>query len=151
MLSLYLRTGHCVSLWSHPHFLNVLTPHRSATFDSLSLMISSGVILYILLVGYPPFWDEDQHRLYQQIKAGAYDVCNKYSYSFGQGLVGLLPGPRVVILIFFNNNFIFCHLVIIVISYHVKNIISNTKYTYVQGRLTMKISYDKQWIGLKCL
>lgn len=33
-----------------------------------------GVILYILLVGYPPFWDEDQHRLYQQIKAGAYDV-----------------------------------------------------------------------------
>ncbi|KAK7933413.1 hypothetical protein WMY93_004309 [Mugilogobius chulae] len=29
-----------------------------------------GVILYILLVGYPPFWDEDQHKLYQQIKAG---------------------------------------------------------------------------------
>ncbi len=34
-----------------------------------------GVILYILLVGYPPFWDEDQHRLYAQIKSGAYDVC----------------------------------------------------------------------------
>ncbi|MGH0147655.1 UNVERIFIED_CONTAM: hypothetical protein FKN15_031524 [Acipenser sinensis] len=34
-----------------------------------------GVVLYILLVGYPPFWDEDQHKLYQQIKAGAYDVC----------------------------------------------------------------------------
>uniref|UniRef100_A0A4W3ILC7 Calcium/calmodulin-dependent protein kinase (CaM kinase) II beta 1 n=1 Tax=Callorhinchus milii TaxID=7868 RepID=A0A4W3ILC7_CALMI len=33
----------------------------------------TGVILYILLVGYPPFWDEDQHKLYQQIKAGAYD------------------------------------------------------------------------------
>ncbi|XP_033303375.1 calcium/calmodulin-dependent protein kinase type II alpha chain isoform X6 [Bombus bifarius] len=32
-----------------------------------------GVILYILLVGYPPFWDEDQHRLYAQIKAGSYD------------------------------------------------------------------------------
>ncbi|XP_057314787.1 calcium/calmodulin-dependent protein kinase type II subunit alpha-like isoform X1 [Hydractinia symbiolongicarpus] len=32
-----------------------------------------GVILYILLVGYPPFWDEDQHRLYAQIKAAAYD------------------------------------------------------------------------------
>ncbi|CAF4858061.1 unnamed protein product, partial [Rotaria socialis] len=32
-----------------------------------------GVILYILLVGYPPFWDEDQHRLYNQIKSGAYD------------------------------------------------------------------------------
>ncbi|XP_017877738.1 calcium/calmodulin-dependent protein kinase type II alpha chain isoform X27 [Ceratina calcarata] len=32
-----------------------------------------GVILYILLVGYPPFWDEDQHKLYAQIKAGSYD------------------------------------------------------------------------------
>lgn len=45
-----------------------LVPYLSAS-DS-----SSGVILYILLVGYPPFWDEDQHRLYAQIKAGAYDV-----------------------------------------------------------------------------
>ena len=45
---------------------------------SRSLCLSfSGVILYILLVGYPPFWDEDQHKLYQQIKAGAYDVRYK--------------------------------------------------------------------------
>ncbi|KAI2660267.1 Calcium/calmodulin-dependent protein kinase type II subunit beta [Labeo rohita] len=40
---------------------------------SLEYRWLSGVILYILLVGYPPFWDEDQHKLYQQIKAGAYD------------------------------------------------------------------------------
>lgn len=33
----------------------------------------TGVILYILLVGYPPFWDEDQLNLYSQIKNGAYD------------------------------------------------------------------------------
>lgn len=32
-----------------------------------------GVILYILLVGYPPFWDEDQQRLYAQIKTAAYE------------------------------------------------------------------------------
>jgi len=38
-----------------------------------NLLVVLGVILYILLVGYPPFWDEDQHRLYAQIKAGAYD------------------------------------------------------------------------------
>ncbi len=38
-----------------------------------------GVILYILLVGYPPFWDEDQHRLYAQIKSGAYDVSLSFS------------------------------------------------------------------------
>ncbi|XP_075866256.1 calcium/calmodulin-dependent protein kinase type II subunit gamma isoform X17 [Microcebus murinus] len=40
---------------------------------SLRVARVAGVILYILLVGYPPFWDEDQHKLYQQIKAGAYD------------------------------------------------------------------------------
>lgn len=45
----------------------------------------AGVILYILLVGYPPFWDEDQHRLYQQIKAGAYDVRG------GRGFPGCSP------------------------------------------------------------
>lgn len=39
----------------------------------------TGVILYILLVGYPPFWDEDQHKLYQQIKAGAYDVSKLFT------------------------------------------------------------------------
>lgn len=40
----------------------------------------TGVILYILLVGYPPFWDEDQHKLYAQIKAGAYDVSNSINH-----------------------------------------------------------------------
>ena len=44
------------------------------------LLFSTGVILYILLVGYPPFWDEDQHKLYAQIKAGAYDVSNLLIY-----------------------------------------------------------------------
>ena len=32
-----------------------------------------GVILYILLVGYPPFWDEDQQKLFAQIKAGTFE------------------------------------------------------------------------------
>lgn len=48
---------------------------------------STGVILYILLVGYPPFWDEDQHKLYQQIKAGAYDVSGRRRGGWG------LPHP----------------------------------------------------------
>jgi len=36
--------------------------------------VFKGVILYILLVGYPPFWDDDQSRLYAQIREGEYDV-----------------------------------------------------------------------------
>ena len=31
-----------------------------------------GVILYILLVGYVPFWAKDQNKLFSQIKKGAY-------------------------------------------------------------------------------
>jgi serine/threonine protein kinase len=57
-----------------------------------------GVILYILLVGYPPFWDEDQHKLYAQIKAGTYDV----SCFFG-------PCPSSVNLISFNLQTISIH------------------------------------------
>ena len=45
------------------------------------VIVFEGVILYILLVGYPPFWDEDQHRLYAQIKAGAYDVSQQLKNS----------------------------------------------------------------------
>ncbi len=33
-----------------------------------------GVVLYILLVGYPPFWDDDQGRMFDLIKRGKYDV-----------------------------------------------------------------------------
>lgn len=58
------------SLLSHHHHPSA-PPHKGL---KVLLLFSPGVILYILLVGYPPFWDEDQHRLYQQIKAGAYDV-----------------------------------------------------------------------------
>lgn len=53
---------------------------KTLTFRAF-LCMCVGVILYILLVGYPPFWDEDQHRLYQQIKAGAYDVSFIFAYT----------------------------------------------------------------------
>ena len=55
---------------AHPFFTLYLT-HSSAR--SLDVFQPLGVILYILLVGYPPFWDEDQYNLYSQIKNGAYD------------------------------------------------------------------------------
>lgn len=52
----------------------------------MCVCVCVGVILYILLVGYPPFWDEDQHRLYQQIKAGAYDVSFIVTHTYIQPL-----------------------------------------------------------------
>lgn len=70
--------GKAVDLWACGKSLMCTLPFLFYHLNSLHLCIyyifSLGVILYILLVGYPPFWDEDQHRLYQQIKAGAYDV-----------------------------------------------------------------------------
>ena len=33
----------------------------------------AGVVLYILLVGYPPFWHDEQSELYKQIKAAKFD------------------------------------------------------------------------------
>uniref|UniRef100_A0A671KDD7 calcium/calmodulin-dependent protein kinase n=1 Tax=Sinocyclocheilus anshuiensis TaxID=1608454 RepID=A0A671KDD7_9TELE len=64
-------------------------------------MWACGVILYILLVGYPPFWDEDQHRLYQQIKAGAYDVTAKSLLNKKSDGVKLLF--HIQIMIFFHS------------------------------------------------
>lgn len=52
-----------------------------AVAQTQTVCLPVGVILYILLVGYPPFWDEDQHKLYQQIKAGAYDVSLSLGFS----------------------------------------------------------------------
>ena len=34
---------------------------------------SMGVICYVLLSGYPPFFDEDQKKLFKKIKTGRYE------------------------------------------------------------------------------
>lgn len=41
-------------------------------------MWSFGVILFILLAGYPPFYDSDQKNLYRKIKSAAYEFHPKY-------------------------------------------------------------------------
>jgi len=43
-------------------------------------MWSAGVILYIVLCGFPPFYDEndDMGRLYKQIKSASYDMPSPY-------------------------------------------------------------------------
>ncbi len=39
---------------------------------------SLGVILYILLCGFPPFYHENTAQLYKQIKKGEYDFPDPY-------------------------------------------------------------------------
>ena len=41
-------------------------------------MWSVGVLTYILLGGYPPFYDDDQNRLYAKIKSGNYEFHEDY-------------------------------------------------------------------------
>ena len=37
-----------------------------------------GVICYVLLAGYPPFYDEDQKKLFKKIKEGKYHFHQDY-------------------------------------------------------------------------
>jgi len=38
-----------------------------------------GVILYTLLVGYPPFWEKDRSVLFEKIRTGSYAVRSSSS------------------------------------------------------------------------
>ena len=41
-------------------------------------MWSVGVLMYILIGGYPPFYDEDTAVLYEQIKNGRFEFHEEY-------------------------------------------------------------------------
>eukprot|EP00730_Choanoeca_flexa_P018865 TRINITY_DN9196_c0_g1_i4.p1 TRINITY_DN9196_c0_g1~~TRINITY_DN9196_c0_g1_i4.p1 ORF type:complete len:492 (+),score=123.20 TRINITY_DN9196_c0_g1_i4:35-1477(+) len=55
-----------------PGYLSPEVIKRQA-YDTQVDVFACGIILYILLCGYPPFWDEQQQKLYEQIKQGSYD------------------------------------------------------------------------------
>ena len=46
---------------------------------------SLGVITYILLCGFPPFYDENNAALFAQIKAGAFDFPTPYWDAVSEG------------------------------------------------------------------
>ena len=56
--------------------------HKQHTHThTLSLQVdiwSMGVICYVLLAGYPPFYDEDQKKLFRKIKDGKYHFHHDY-------------------------------------------------------------------------
>ena len=63
----------CLGFAGTPGYLSPEVLRREAYGKEVDIW-ACGVILYILLVGYPPFWDEEQKRLYSQIKQGKYEV-----------------------------------------------------------------------------
>jgi calcium/calmodulin-dependent protein kinase I len=65
-------------------------------------MWSIGVILYILLCGYPPFYDDDNQRLFQKIRRCQYEFDEKFwgkiseeAKELVQGLLVLEPNERL--------------------------------------------------------
>ena len=49
-----------------------------------------GVICYVLLCGYPPFYDEDQRKLFKKIRDGKYEFHDEYWSSVSAGAKDLI-------------------------------------------------------------
>ncbi len=53
-------------------------------------MWSIGVILYVILCGFPPFYDEDNARLFQAIQLGEYEYPSPYWDDVSAEAIGLI-------------------------------------------------------------
>ena len=51
---------------------------------------SMGVVCYVLLVGYPPFYDEDQRKLFKKIKEGRYHFHADYWGGISPGATDMI-------------------------------------------------------------
>ena len=80
-----LTHSHITHMRAHVHILfgagfagtpGYLSPEvlRKEPYSYAVDIWACGVVLYILLVGYPPFWDDDQRRMFELIKRGKYEV-----------------------------------------------------------------------------
>lgn len=57
---------------------------------------SIGVVLYILLCGYPPFYDDDNFILFEKIKKGQYEFPAPHWENISQDAINIIKGLLVV-------------------------------------------------------
>ena len=60
-------------------------------YDTRSDMWSLGVIVYILLGGYPPFIEQNQRELFRKIRKGQFEFHEGKNLSRGIAVLGRLP------------------------------------------------------------
>ena len=69
-------------------------------YDTQADLWSLGVIMYILLGGYPPFIEQNQRDLFRKIRKGQYEFHEgAVVYRFEEIFVGTLTGLTSVVLI----------------------------------------------------
>ncbi|KAL3816468.1 hypothetical protein ACHAXA_009893 [Cyclostephanos tholiformis] len=61
-------------------------------YDEAVDMWSIGVILYILLGGYPPFTDDNQRRLFRKIRKGRFEFHDEYWHNVSNDAKDLISG-----------------------------------------------------------
>mmetsp|Transcript_37541 Transcript_37541/g.55271 ORF Transcript_37541/g.55271 Transcript_37541/m.55271 type:complete len:330 (+) Transcript_37541:292-1281(+) len=69
---------------------------EGSAYDVRADMWSVGVILYILLGGYPPFLESNQRELFRKIRAGEYEFHDEYWSSVSQDAKNLISSLLVV-------------------------------------------------------
>lgn len=65
-------------------------------YDESADMWSVGVILYILLGGYPPFIDDNQRKLFRKIRKGQYEFHEEYWGAVSDDAKNLISNLLVV-------------------------------------------------------
>jgi serine/threonine protein kinase len=69
---------------------------KNIPHDESADMWSVGVIIYVLLVGYPPFMEDDQQELFRKIRTGSFEFYAEDWAHISQEAKDLVEGLLVV-------------------------------------------------------